>query len=116
MFSFIFLAVGSSKNKAGNTLFFFIFRYCVQLLLLFLSFLLSDAVLFSVLDFASLCVLSCHGNVNAENTVATEESDFFFFFGVFIYFDVFIFSFLSSRELACLQSLENSLTVLWEGS
>lgn len=58
-----------------------------------------------------VAVLSCHRNVNAENTVATKESDFFFF--VFIYFDVFIFSFLSSQEISCLQSFENSLTVLW---
>lgn len=106
MFSFVFPAVGSSKNQTGNTL-----LKCFQFSLLF-----SSIAAFSRPPPFPLpvAVLPSHGNVNAENTLPSKSLIFFFLY-IFIYFDVFIFSFLSSQELSCLQFFANSLTVPWEG-
>lgn len=104
MLSFVFLAVGSTKNKAGNVLF------CMPWLL--------GAAAFSL--FAERCCPVCfwlpvagfpycrHVNVSS---VATQESDFYLFI-VFLYFDVFICSFLSNQELSCPRAFRNSLVVL----
>lgn len=61
-FSFVFLAVGRPKNKAGNALF------CISFLLLLFPFLLSDAVPSPSVTLP-VAVLPCHRHVNAASTV-----------------------------------------------
>lgn len=98
---------GAQKIKQVIQFFnIFHFPYYFQLLRLFPFFLSS------LIPFASCC-FAFPWKCKCREHSATREPDFFLY--IFIYFDVFIFSFLSSQELSCLQSFANSLTVPWEG-